>query len=415
MAARTGRIGARKVTAMHLDHLPGDVHLTYCTNIHAGETWNEVRSSLAAHVPQIKEQVSPQKPMGLGLRLSGIAADELSAPAVPAEFRRFLSDHELYVFTINAFPYGPFHGRPVKEEVYQPDWRMPERLHYSDRVAEILAALLPAGVVGSISTVPGTFKPLAKGNGVPRVMADNITRHVAKLVEIERRTGREIVLALEAEPCCYLEIVDETIAFFRDYLHRPENAAALAALTGQRLEDAAAALQRHVGVCYDVCHGALQYEEPSAAFARFSAAGIRVAKLQLSSALRVSGVGETTQKELSAFDDGVYLHQVVQQRNGTLTRFVDLDPAFAALRAGQAGGEWRVHCHVPIFLPTAGAFESTQQTLRSALACIPIGFVAPHLEVETYTWDVLPAALREGNRADAIAREMKWVMQELQA
>ena len=400
---------------MHLDHLPGGVHLTYCTNIHAGETWDEVRTSLAAHVPQIKAQVSPRKPMGLGLRLSGIATEELSVPAALAEFRGFLSDHGLYVFTINAFPYGPFHGRPVKENVYQPDWRMPERLRYSDRVAEILAALLSPGVVGSISTVPGTFKPLAEGNEVPRVMADNITRHVAKLVDIEQRTGREIVLALEAEPCCYLELVDETIAFFRDYLHTPENAAALAASTGQRIEDAAAALRRHVGVCYDVCHGALQYEEPSDAFARLRAAGIRVAKLQLSSALRVSRVSETTQKDLAAFNDGVYLHQVVQQQNGRLTRYVDLDPAFAALRAGQAGGEWRVHCHVPIFLPRAGAFESTQQTLRSALACISVGFVAPHLEVETYTWDVLPAALRQGNRADAIAREMKWVMQELQA
>ncbi len=400
---------------MRLDHLPGDVHLTYCTNIHAGETWSEVRSSLAAHVPPIKMQVSPQKPMGLGLRLSGIAAEELSAPAPLAEFRSFLSDHGLYVFTINAFPYGPFHGRPVKEDVYQPDWRMPERLHYSDRVAEILAALLPPDVVGSISTVPGTFKPLAKGNGVPRLMADNITRHVAKLLEIEQQTGREIVLALEAEPCCYLEIVDETIAFFRNYLHTPENAAALAASTGQSREAAAAALRRHVGVCYDVCHGAMQYEEPSAAFARLSNAGIRIAKLQLSSALRISRVSETTQKDLAAFDDGVYLHQVVQQQNGALTRFVDLDPAFKALRTGQAGGEWRVHCHVPIFLPTAGAFESTQTTLRSALACIPNGFVAPHLEVETYTWDVLPAALRQGDRADAIAREMKWVMQELRA
>ncbi len=246
-------------------------------------------------------------------------------------------------------------------------------------------------------------------------MADNITRHVAKLVEIEQRTGREIVLALEAEPCCYLEIVDETIVFFRDYLHTVENAAALAALTGQHLDDAAAALRRHVGVCYDVCHGALQYEEPSDAFARLSEAGIRVAKLQLSSALRVSRVGETTQTDLAAFNDGVYLHQVVQEQNGTLTRYLDLDPAFAALRAGEAGGEWRVHCHVPIFLPTAGTLESTQQTLRSALACIALGFVAPHLEVETYTWDVLPAALRQSNRADAIAREMKWVMQELQA
>jgi hypothetical protein len=157
----------------------------------------------------------------------------------------------------------------------------------------------------------------------------------------------------------------------------------------------------------------VEFEEPAAAFARFDAAGIRVAKLQLSSALRVPRVDGDTEGLLSTFDDGVYLHQVVQQRNGTLTRYVDLAPAFAALRAGDAGGEWRVHCHVPIFLETAGTFHSTQPTLKAALAHTRSGFVAPHLEVETYTWDVLPRELRSSGRADAIARELEWVVGEL--
>ncbi len=124
-------------------------------------------------------------------------------------------------------------------------------------------------------------------------------------------------------------------------------------------------------------------------------------------------LGAATEPALAQFDDGVYLHQVVQQHNGTLTRFVDLAPAFAALRAGDAGGEWRIHCHVPIFLEVAGSFHSTQPTLKASLACTKAGFVAPHLEVETYTWDVLPAALRQGSRAAAIARELEWVVREL--
>ena len=173
------------------------------------------------------------------------------------------------------------------------------------------------------------------------------------------------------------------------------------------------ALRRHVGVCYDICHGAVEFEDPADAFARFAAAGIRVAKLQLSSALRLPAVGADTERTLAAFDDGVYLHQVVQRRNGAITRYVDLAPAFAALRAGEAGGEWRVHCHVPVFLEVAGSFHSTQPTLKAALACTKAGFVSPHLEVETYTWDVLPPELRQGSRADAIAREMRWVLEEL--
>ena len=157
----------------------------------------------------------------------------------------------------------------------------------------------------------------------------------------------------------------------------------------------------------------MEFEDPADAFARFAAAGIRVGKLQLSSALRLPQVGGETEATLSAFDDGVYLHQVVERRNGAITRHVDLAPAFAALRGGKAGGEWRVHCHVPVFLEIAGKFHSTQPTLKAALACARAGFIAPHLEVETYTWDVLPAELRQGHRADAIAREMRWVLEEL--
>ncbi len=398
---------------MHLG-LPGDVHLTYCTNIHAGETWEEVRQSLEIHVPQIKAQVSPQAPFGIGLRLSAIAAEALSSPGTLEEFRDFLARRQLYVFTINAFPYGPFHGRRVKEDVYQPDWLTPERLIYTDRIAGILAELLPDGMIGSVSTVPGTFEAIAAARlDAARAMADAMARHVATLVELKQRTGREIVLALEPEPCCFLETVEETLAFFRDHLHTDVSAAVVANDAGLSLPQARGALRRHVGLCYDICHGAVEFEEPADAFARLAQSGIRIAKLQLSSALRLPEIGRDTERQLSAFNDGVYLHQVVQQRNGSLTRYVDLEPAFAALRAGEAGGEWRVHCHVPVFLEVAGGFHSTQPTLKAALRAIGSTFVAPHLEVETYTWDVLPPALRQSSRADAIAREMRWVLEEL--
>ena len=393
--------------------VPGEVHLTYCTNIHAGETWDAIIESLNAHVPAIKGKVSPDRPMGLGLRLSAIAAQELSEPKALSDFQSFLALHGLYVFTINAFPYGPFHGTRVKEDVYQPDWLQPERLVFTDQVAEILAALVPEGGVGSISTVPGTFKPIGQKAGAPEKIASNIVRHAATLVGIQRRTGREIVLALEPEPCCFLETIEETVAFFRDHLHGEASAAMLAEHAGIDLAAARQALRRHIGVCYDICHGAVEFEDPAAAFAAFERAQIRIAKLQLSSALRIPDVDETAERALSAFDDGVYLHQVIQRRNGAITRYVDLAPAFAALRSGEAGGEWRVHCHVPIFLEKAGSFHSTQQTLKEALDCCRQHFVSPHLEVETYTWDVLPPQLRQGGRAEAIAREMDWVIQEL--
>ncbi len=398
---------------MRLSHLPGGPHLSYCTNIHAGETWSEIRASLEAHLPNIKARVRPQGLMGLGLRLSAIAAEALEEPAALEEFRSFLSRHGVYVFTINAFPFGPFHGRRVKEGVYQPDWLTPERLLFTDRVARVLAALLPPETVGSISTVPGTFKAIASRPGVREAIAENIARHAATLVGILERTGCEIVTALEPEPCCLLETVEETVAFFHDHLWTDRNAALLARLAGLDEASAREAMRRHVGVCYDVCHGAVAFEEPAAAFRAFEQAGIRLAKVQLSSALRLPDVDRETVQKLSCFDDGVYLHQVVRKRNGTLTRFPDLGPAVAALEHGEADGEWRVHCHVPVFLERAEPFHSTQPALKDALARVRTSFVAPHLEVETYTWDVLPKELRAGDRADAIVRELQWVMGEL--
>ncbi len=118
---------------MRLAQLPGAPELTYCTNIHAGESWDEIRASLDAHVPRIKAQVAPDAPFGLGLRLSGVAAAELVGPEPLEAFKDQLARLGAYVFTLNAFPFGPFHGTRVKERVYEPDWRTGERVELHAR------------------------------------------------------------------------------------------------------------------------------------------------------------------------------------------------------------------------------------------------------------------------------------------
>src|SRR5919109_545303 len=203
---------------MFLEHLPGGPHLTYCTNIHAGETWPDIRASLGTYIPEIRSLIAGGGPMGVGLRLSGVAADALSDARTLDEFRAFLARERLYVFTINAFPYGPFHGTRVKEDVYQPDWLSLVRLAFTDTCADILAALLPDGGYGSISTVPGTFKPLGLKAGAPETIADLLLRHVAHVVGLQDRTGKSIALALEPEPCCFLETTEEALAFFENFL-----------------------------------------------------------------------------------------------------------------------------------------------------------------------------------------------------
>jgi sugar phosphate isomerase/epimerase len=396
---------------MHLS-TPRDLgHLTYCTNIHAGEPLDEVMRGLAKHLPAIKSAVAKDRPLGVGLRLGHQAAEGLRDRGALEALKRFLAEGGYYVFTVNGFPYGAFHGRAVKEDAYKPDWSDPARLAYTDHLADLLGELLPAGQAGSVSTVPCTFKPWADGR--MDAITDQLIRHVAHLVGIANDTGQDIALALEPEPFCLLETIDETVAFFQERLFARKGVARLAALTGLGDGAAEAALRRHMGVCYDVCHAAVEFEDPKASIGKLRAAGIRIAKLQLSSALKVAALDEGSARHLAAFAEPVYLHQVVQKSNGRLRRFVDLPQALAEA-GGAAGAEWRVHFHVPVFLPQMTHFGTTQAFLAEILALHRAEPISAHLEVETYTWDVLPESYRNVDLSSAIARELNWVKAQLE-
>jgi sugar phosphate isomerase/epimerase len=386
--------------------LPDGSLLSYCTNIHPGESWPDTFARLKRYLPRVKAAVAPAKPFGVGLRLSAEAAEGLGRPDEMAAFRDFLAVEDLFVFTINGFPYGPFHGAPVKEEVYQPDWRNERRLAYSNQLADILAALLSEGGFGSISTVPGTYKPLAAG--AESLMADMMLRHIAHLIQLHRRTGKTIALAPEPEPCCFLETIEESVAFFQRRLYSYAAAQRLAELAGINTRDAEVALRRHLGLCYDVCHAAVEFEDARGSIETLRAAGIPIHKLQLSAALRLVP-GPKQLDAIRAYAEGTYLHQTVTRGgNGAITRYIDLPDAFAAPDA-LAAEEWRVHFHVPIFQPDIAPLGTTQSFLTDILALHRAEPISPHLEVETYTWDVLPQALRGVPVEEAIARELQWV------
>jgi sugar phosphate isomerase/epimerase len=340
------------------------LHLTYCTNIHPAVGWEAVLDSLRAHAPALKARLSPDAPFGIGLRLSGAESSELLAGSRLADFRAWLDAEGLYVFTLNGFPHGAFHGEPVKAEVHAPDWRTDERVAYTLRLAEILAALLPEGVDGTISTNPLSYGPWLDADGLAAA-----TRNVVRVGDELR--GTRIALAIEPEADGALATIDDLIRWWPDEL------------------DAT--------VCFDACHSAVAYEEPDAALDALDAAGIRVGKAQLSAALTVPAGGR---EELRAFADPIYLHQVTEQ--GSLRTWPDLPEALAA---DADGAEWRVHFHVPIFVERYGALESTQGHLRRCIERVETS----HLEIETYTWDVLPAALKASS-VDSIAREYEWVL-----
>jgi sugar phosphate isomerase/epimerase len=390
-------------------------HLTYCTNIHPGETWPEVRTNLERYLLSVKGQMAPRGPFGVGLRLSAIAARALAEPRTLEEFKDFLLRNDLYVFTLNGFPYGPFHGEPVKENAYLPDWKQEDRLQYTNLLADLLVELLPddPDLEGSISTVPGAFKPNADTPEKVAQITDVLLRHVAHLIQLRSRTGRTIGLALEPEPCCFLETVEETIAYFRSSLTSEAAVQRLMALTGLPSATAREALHRHIGVCLDLCHAAVEFEDAAGCLQQLRDANVRVHKMQLSSGLRVPGVDARTEELLRPFDDRVYLHQVVERNADGLNRYVDLADAFATLPGGRGEREWRVHCHVPVFLDDLGQFASTQNFIRDALAAHRARPVTAHLEAETYTWSVLPERYRGSSMDHAIARELSWLREHL--
>jgi sugar phosphate isomerase/epimerase len=393
---------------------PAGAHLTYCTNIHPGESWGEVREALRVHVAAVKARVTPNAPFGVGLRLAARAAEELGAPEVLERARAELDEAGLYVFTVNGFPYGAFHGTRVKERVYRPDWLEEDRVSYTLALARLLSRLLPENTPGSISTVPGCFQERVE-RGAARVIARNVARVAAELVRIERETGKAIALALEPEPACLLETTDDAVDFFERDLTASEVLAELAQHAGTDRRQAETLLRRHVGICLDACHASVEFERPVMALGKLRSAGITVPKIQLSAGLRVKRTSPDAFDELRAFDDGVYFHQTVVRTGDELrgasrglVRFVDLPDALGAQSELGDGAEWRVHSHVPVFHADLGRLSSTQDDLRELLVLSTE--LSPHLEVETYTFDVLPPALRDRPVTEAIARELEWVL-----
>lgn len=388
--------------------------LTYSTLVHPGDTWPEMWDSLTTYVPQVKQRVSPNDPFGVSLRISAASAATLTGDAAERErLKAFLADNDMYLYTVNAFPYGPFKNTIVKEQVYEPDWRSDERAVYTMQVADILAEVAAPGIEPTIQSPPLGFKPRVTGPDVVAAFTRQVIRVVAHLVKLRERTGRNVRLALEPEPACFLETTDEAIDYFTNHLYAADAQASLARQTGLSDGDAAAALRNHLGMVYDICHQAVEYEDIGTSLGRLDAAGIPVFKLQEAAAVRVPEVTQATVDALRRFADTVYLTQTVERRNGELTHFLNLEDAFDAWDRDPGPREWRTHFHVPVFLDDLGDFKTTRFAIEDALEFHKNNKLSPHLEIETYTWDVLPEHLKTGDIVDYVTLEIEWVREQL--
>jgi sugar phosphate isomerase/epimerase len=392
------------------------LQLTYCTNIHAADGWAPVFENLRQYAPPLKQRFAPDRPFGIGLRLSARDARELLDGRLD-DFAAWLRDEGLYVALINGFPFGTFHRALVKADVYAPDWRDEARLAYTLDLVDILARLVPPDTDGGVSTAPLSYKAWLAADDAQgwEAVTGHVVQVAAAMARLTRERGLRLHLDIEPEPDCSIENTDEAIAFFDRWL-LPVGAPRLARALGTGEADARAILLDHVRVCVDCCHAAVEYEDPVAVLDRLRAAGIGIGRIQLSSALRVAmpedaeGTAAVTAR-LRPFADSTYLHQVIARRGPTLRHFPDLGDALDACH-GDCGDEWRIHFHVPLFTRDYEGLGSTQDEVARVLAAVRTGASTGHLEIETYTWDVLPAALKI-DLLESIGREYDWVLGQL--
>lgn len=395
-------------------------HLSYCTNIHAGESWEEHFAALKKHFPVIKNAVSPGQSMGIGLRLSNSASKDILKPDQLKIFREWLLENNAYVFTMNGFPYGDFHHAVVKDKVHAPDWTSRERLDYTCRLFDILAELLPDGLEGGISTSPLSYKYWYKNDQAADKAMLESTTHIISVAEylynLKQTRGISLHLDIEPEPDGLLETGQEFIHWFEKHLLRVAKDVLTKRLQLSEVE-ATDCIRDHIRLCYDVCHFAIGYEPMNEIIEELSDKGIRIGKVQISAALKAempsdSGLRMLIKDAFSKYVEATYLHQVVARKSDhSLIRYRDLPEALDDASRSDVQ-EWRAHFHVPVFIEDLGTLRSTRSDIVEILKKFRSNPFSDHLEVETYTWEVLPESLKLPID-QSIIRELNWVKAEL--
>ena len=390
-------------------------HLTYCSNIHAGESWTATFSNLKEYVTKVRDGLTNES-FGIGLRLSNEASLEILEQNNLEVFKEWLEKENMYVFTINGFPYGGFHNQVVKDDVHTPDWTTLDRLNYTKRLFDILAVLLPEGLDGGVSTSPLSYRFWHKDEEAlelaKNTSCDHLTDLVIHLSEIKNRTGKSLHLDLEPEPDGMLETTTEFVDYFNNYM-LDRGTKSIAQSLNINLEDATEMIREHFQLCYDVCHFAVGFEKPKEAINRILDAHINIGRIQISAALGSGTITSSDDRamvkdQLQRFDEPTYLHQaVIKKEDNKLDRFPDLGVALDALDNADYK-EIRTHYHVPVFTETYGRLLSTQQDIVDTLAVWSEKNFTNHLEVETYTWDVLPKPMQT-DIVSCVVRELDWV------
>jgi len=384
--------------------------LGYCANVHPGESLADVLHAVRSYASGVRAALGVPE-LSLGLWLSRRSLDELLAQG-SAELSRSLREAGVCVVTLNGFPYGNFHETVVKRKVYHPDLCSSERRSYLAALARVLSELLPADAAeGTISTLPIGHRdePVlgvadAQRLDVSRAAAAQLCQLSEELARLADAHGKPVRICLEPEPGCWLESTADALRFFCEVLPQ----------VAQQRGVPRARIEQHFGLCYDTCHQAICFEDPEASIAALRSAGVRIGKAQLSSALEVLRPSDPRALgELMRFQEPRFLHQVrTRDAQGKLWAADDLDQLAELPRQDP----WRVHFHVPIHRAAVSEVATTRAFLERALPALATFDPPPHLEVETYTWSVLPEAERPRTDAqliEGLANEIAFVREVL--
>lgn len=387
-------------------------HLTYCTNIHTGTHWTDHFRELKTYIPEIKKSVGPDEKMGVGLRVSCQMQLDLANEKTFQEFKSWLEENDLYVFTINGFPYGDFHSAVIKEKVHAPDWTTSDRLEYTLGLFDLLDRLLPEDLnEGGISTSPLSYRHWYRSatelNRAVRTATEQILKVADHLHHIHQRSGNILHLDIEPEPDGILEDGKEFIKWYTEQL-LPQ-AHEYFTQKGLSIQETEALIRRHICLCYDVCHMAVEYEDQALLVNRLKKNEISIGKIQLSSAIKIPR-GKSPEG-LKAFVEDQYLHQAVLKTNSdNILKFKDLNEALESDYPEDA--EWRVHYHVPVFTRDYNNLSSTRDYIQEILELHKNRSLTQHLEIETYTWEVLPEGLQLP-LTQSIVREYEFILDEI--
>ena len=391
------------------DKLGPGTTLSYCTNVHPTVDLHSLVDQLQKHATEVKDLASPDEPMGVGIWIPGEPNNDrqtfrqwfaegvdflLDRPLRPArDLGEWLRSAKIEAVTVNAFPFHAFHDEIVKHRVYQPDWTAEDRVWHVCQLAELVSCWSPSQRRVSLSTLPIGYEREGQKINLGEA-ASRLCQAASDLYE----NATKFTIDLEPEPGCVLDTADKVIAFFDRYLDSREQREA-------------------IGICHDVCHAAVMFEDQREVLRLYAEAGIRVNKVQISSALdvdvRTIGV-DATIEHLTQFAEPRYLHQTGFMTDGQFELIEDLPEAIERLEAGPSAGpipdRLRVHFHVPVYLDHIGPLGTTNDQIAEAVAAAREYHDTKHFEVETYAWGVLPEELKRDTLAEGIADELKWVL-----